>query len=486
MEPLIQHRDRTVRINQFHIIDNALAETYLSADEAAAQTAISVKDIDDFAVGKYVWFDPFGDNSEIVAMHASTAPTGGVITLAAGTAFAHKTGEKVYYVEFNQVEISHAATLAGSKSVLSTDALTAREKEHIYLDVSQTTGFYFARFKDSVASTLGSYSDGVAYDGWAADSVGYMIESAMRDISIDFSDIVTLRDCIKWINKGMRAVKGKIKKWPEHFIYDAIFGQVQRGDNIITLPSDIYDIETNRSIESIRIGSDNKLIYLDPSPFDAQMGKVKRTQIRTEVSAADTSVAVDNSYDFVDSGSVNFYISGTKYSFTYTAITRDDVSGASAAFTGVPASGDGSISVTIPVDTYIWQDETEGTPTFYTVRNSQVEIWPMVDADHDDQNVYGDYNTEATVVDSEIDTIDFHRFDMLESYLKWRMWAKAENDGILDKSNGFYTDYKEELNDAIRTMPVHKIKTAPNVNTMSRGRRGRFRRKPDIEPVYYT
>ncbi len=474
MTPSINHRNRIVEVDQSRVKENALARTFLSADEAAGQTAVTVKDTGGFAVAKYVWFDPFGANSEIIAIHAPTTPTGNVITLATATAFAHSNGEEVLNVEFNQVEISHAATLTGTKTVLATEGMTAREKEHKYLDISQTTGFYFARYKDSVASTFGSYSDGVAYNGWANNSVGFMIDSALRELSLSFSEQIQMVDCLRWINKGMREIKAKVRRWPEHYIYNAIIGQAQRGTNIVAMPVDIYDSETNRSVESFRIGDGPGLYYTEPDIFDTQMGAVKFTDVRTEASAADTTLAVDNSYDYDDAGTVTVYVANVKHTITYTGITRSDTVG---VLTGVPASGDGSISVTIPVDTKVWQDDAEGQPIIYTVRNGQFEFWPLVDAQNDNQNVYLDYNAEATEVDSEIDTIDYQRFDMLNDYLTWRLWCKAENGGELDKGSGFYQTYKEGLNDAVRTMPVLNTKTAPRINRMSR--RGGRGIKPD-------
>lgn len=477
MQPLIEHRNRIIRVDQVKLVENALAETYLTADIAASNGTLTVKDIAGFSTGKYVWIDPLGANSEIIAVHASTAPSGSTITLAASTAFAHEANEKIVYIEFNQIEISHADTLTGTKSVLATQAMLARAPELPYLDTSETAGFYFARYKDSVGSTYSSYSDGITYGGWAENTVGYMIDAAMADLSVQFSEKLQMKDCIRWTNKGLREIKGKIRRWPEHYVYDYVADQAQRGDNIVTLPSDIYDTESNDSIEAIRVGDGGPLAYVDPSQFDVQLGDVKKTQVRTEASASDTTLDLDNSYDLEDSGTVNVYISGTKYSITYTGVTRDDVTGATAQLTGIPSSGDGSISVTIPVDTYVWQDEEEGTPLIYTVRNAQVEFWPLVDASHDNANVYFDYNTAVTTVDSESDTIDYLRYDMLQSYLTWRIWCKMENDGALDKSNGYYHDYKEALNDAIRTMRPHKTKTGPNINRMIR--RGGIRTKPD-------
>jgi len=462
---MIQHRNRTLRISLSEIVNNALADSFLSADIAASSSTITIKDIGNFAVGKYVWINPFAANSEIIPVHASTDPSGNTLTLASNTVYAHTAGETVYYVQFNQVEISHADTEDGSKSVLGTIGLLAREKIQVYLDLSETAGFYFTRFKDSVASTFGPYSDGVDYDGWEENTVGYMIEAGLREISINLSEKVTIHDCLHWVNKGLREIKGKIRKWPEHFVYDFVTGQAQRGSNVVALPTNIYDSETRRSIESVRIGDDLALMFIEPGAFDAEMDTSKKNTVRTEASSGDTTLEIDNSFDFEDSGIVHFYIANVQYSVQYTGVTRSTTSG---VLTGVPASGTGSISVTVPVGTNVWQDETEGRPRFYTIRNGALEFWPLVDASRDDQNVYLDYNTAATAVDSEGDVIDYQRFGMLESYLTWRLWCKSENNGILDKSNGFYTEYKEYLNDAIRTLPPRKNKTSPNINHMKR------------------
>lgn len=478
MQPLISHRNRTVRVDQLRIIENALVESYLTADANAASGTLTIKDIDGFAIAKFAWINPFGANSEIIAVHASTAPTGSTLTLASNTAFKHYTGEKVYYVEFNQIEVNHAATIGGSKTVLATSGLIEKDNEFVYLDISQSTGFYFARFKNSIASTFGSYSDGVAYGGWAENTVGYMVYSALDDLDLKFSEKITVENCIRWVNSGMRMIKGKLRSWPEHFVFNYLAGQVTRGNNTVTMPTNIYDLETNRSINAVRIGDALNLIYVDPASFDAQMKGVTVTQVRTQASVGATSLAVDNSYDYEDTGTVDVYVSGVLQSIAYTAVTRDTITGGTAAFTGIPASGTGSITAIIPLDTNVWQGETESKPTYFTVRNGGIEFWPLVDATNDNANAYLDYNTEALAVNSEIDPIDFQRFDILQAYLTWRIWCKSENSSKLDKTSGYYTDFKETLNDAVRTLRPLSVKTAPKINTMSRRRNNN---RPNIQ-----
>lgn len=474
-----------IQIDNSFLTNEADGSSLASAVAAAAST-LTVASISKFGVNQILLIGEFGsENSEIIKTHASTAPTGSTVTLASGLVYEHPTGTPVYIIDYDRYELSNAPTITGTKTLLTTTigngliAIDAEKRETLYNDTQYSSGYYFVRRKETIGNTFSGYSDPIPQTGFGSNTVGYIINSALRDLSLSLSEKITNEDCIRWINNGLREIKGKVRRWAEHYKSNYVTGQTSRGTNIVSMPADIYDTETNLSIESLRIGDGLGLTYLDPAHFDAQQDEVRQTQVTTQAVATDTTLAIDNSYDFEDSGTVHVYIAGTQYSIEYTGVTRSATAG---VLTGIPASGEGSITVTIPVDTWVWQNEDEGTPDVYTVRNGQIEYWPLVDSANDNQNVYMDYNTEVTEVNSEGDEIDYQRFDMLEAYLKWRMWCKASNDGVLDKTSGFYTSFKEYLNDAIRIMPTYKTKTAPNVNRMRR--RGGFGVRPKSIPEY--
>jgi len=457
-----------VTINQSTLIETPLEESFLTADIASGSSTITVANITGFAINQVLVINPFGERAEIILTHASTAPSGTTITLKATTTTGqtHYAGEKVYLISYDQVEISNAATATGSKSVLTTANLQPDKTEFVYNDTAGSTGYYFARFKNSITSVFSSYTDPLLVAGWERNTVGFMINQALRDLDLDFSEKVTVSDCYSWLTSGMKEIQGKLKRWPEHYSFNAILGQVQRGTNIVAMPTDAYDTETNKSLIAVRIGVDQKLTYLDPMAFDQELVDVASTQVTTQATSGQTTLAINNSYDFADSGTVDVYISNVKYSITYTGVTRSSSAG---VLTGVPASGTGSISVTIPVNTYVWQGETEGTPTWFTVRNGNIEFWPLADGSHDNTNMRGDYSHVATSVDSDGDTIDYQRYDMLQDYLTWRIKMKSSNNGELDRNDGWFIGYKEKLNDAIRTLPQNIVfPMKPTVNNMSK------------------
>ena len=533
----------------------------MTADMAAASGTLTVANIDGFAINKNLIINPFGETAEFVKTHTATAPTGSTITLVANTVFAHYTGEKVYLVSYNTLELAHATTTTGTKTALTTSTGNglvsgqADSKVLVYPETEYNSGYYFGRYVNNIgitftasgdtftaashglsdgetvkvigATALASplttttvyyvvekaagtfklsltnggtpitttdagtgtqtlyraslYTDALIYTGWATNTVGYMIEKALRNLELNLSEKITLADCYSWISDGLKLVQGKLKRWPEHYSYNAVLGQVVRGINTVTMPTDAYDTETNKSLIAVRVGDKANMTYVTPTQFENVMEGVKMTQVTTQAVATDTSLYIDNSYDFEDSGSVNFYISGTKYTVTYTGVTRSATAG---VLTGIPASGTGSISVTIPVDTNIWQDEDEGIPEVFTVRNGAIEFYPLADAGEDNVNMYGDYSKVATSVDSDGDTVDQQRFDMIADYLTWRIKMKARNNGELDQKDGYFLMFREKMVDAIKTLPQNnRFPMRPTINRMRKTPNTGFLRKANIQDL---
>ena len=490
--PQLRHRNATLSIDNTPLQAGAVAETYLTAATVGGtSTTLTVPSIVGFGINQILLLEDIGtESAEIVLTHASTVPTiaagVGTITLTGALLKTHSVGSKVRVIIYNQIELKRGTTTVAASATALTTATTADFNPIsaigsglVAVDVTlriqahesseHTTGYYFARYKNSITSDFGSYTDALIYGGWAASTVGYMIDRALRDSGVEtLSDKIRLTDCYEWISDGLKFIQGKLKRWPEHYSYDSVLGQIQRGDNTTTMPTDAYDTETNKSIIALRVGDDSKLQYLSPGDFDDEMGEVKYTQVTTQQTAGGTTLAINNSFDFADSGTVNVYISNVKYAITYTGVTRSATAG---VLTGVPASGTGSISVTIAVDVWVWQDEIEGIPAYFTIRNGVIETWPLADAQNDNMNLYGDYSRVATAVDSSADVIDLQRADAVQMYLAWRMKSKNQSNAALDMNDGFYLQFKERLGDAIRTLGSPNVfRIRPSLNRIGNTR----------------
>lgn len=463
-----------LKLQNAGVQSDAIQVSYLSEPAVVGDAQIFLQDYTGLLDNQILLIEDFGtEGAEIVTVNGTPSVNGGVV-LDAVLVRSHPVGARVYVLLYDQLELSHATTSTGSKTTLTTTlgsglvAIQADQKVQVYNETEYSSGYYFARYKNSLTGVFSGYTDALSYDGWDANTVGYMIDRALRDTGEVLSEKITSQDCYEWINSCLKLIQGKLKRWPEHYSYNAVLGQISRGTHVTTMPTDAYDTETNKSIIALRVGDDKKLQYLSPGDFDNQMGDVRYTQVRTQATSGATTLEIDNSYDYEDSGTVNVYISGTKYAITYTAVTRSATAG---VLTGIPASGTGSISVTIPVDTWVWQNEVEGTPTWFTVRNGNIEHWPLADSSSDNTNLYGDYSKVATSVDSDGDTIDLQRYDAVQAYLTWRVKMKARNNGALDQTDGYYVMYKEMLNDSIRTLPANNIfRIRPSVNRIGNTR----------------
>ncbi len=494
MVPVLRNRNTKIFLDNAQLQTDALQFSYLSEPAVVGDAQIFVQDYTGFLANQAILIEDLGTESgEIITVNGTPTVNTGVVAVSP-LVRSHPLGSKVYILEFDQVELSHATTASGSKTTLTTTlgsgivAITSDVKIQEYNELQFTSGYYFARYKHSVSGVFSDYTDALLYGGWDKTTVGYMIERALRDVGETLSDKVTRFDCYEWINAGLRLVQGKLKRWPEHYSYNAVIGQIQRGNHITAMPTDAYDQETNKSIIALRVGNNKKLQYLSPGDFDNQMGEVMYTPVTTQATAGQTTLAINNSYDLPDSGTVNVYVSNVKYSISYTSITRSSSAG---VLNGVPASGTGSITITIPAGTYVWNGETEGIPSWFTVRNSNIETWPLADSANDNSNLYADYSHVVTSVDSDGDVIDLQRFDMIQDYLSWRVEAKARNNGVLSVGtyinrrfvpNSWYAQFTEKRDDAIKTLPSNNLfRVRPSMNRVVNRRN--LRQKANIQDL---
>lgn len=472
--PSLRHQNGKLYFDKTGLQTTALQSSYLAEQATAGDAQIFLQDYTGFLDNQALLIEDFGaETAEIVTVNGTPTVNGGAV-LDAVLVRAHPQGATVYILTYDQIELTHATTATGSKTVLTTAlgtglvAIQPDTKIQIYNETEYTTGYYFARYKHSISGVFSGYTDALVYGGWSANTVGYMIDRALKDLGETLSVKVTRFDCYEWINTCLRLVQGKLKRWPEHYSYNAVLGQTARGVSSVTLPTDIYDSETNKSIIAVRVGDQGKLQYLSPGDFKTMLEGVRVTPVTTQATAGQTTLAINNSYDFADAGTVDVYISNVKYSLTYTGVTR---SASAGVLTGIPASGNGSITVTIPAATSVWQNEVEGIPLWFTIEAGALVFWPLADGSNDDMNLYGDYSHVVTAVDSDGDTIDAQRFDFAQDFLTWRVKMKARNNGVLDMQDGYYLMYKEKLNDAIRTLPQNNtFRIRPSVNRIGNAR----------------
>lgn len=466
-----------LRANISSLIHNR-PEIVIDDDIVSGASTLTVTSILGVTINNILFLrEPGNEKAEIIATHSSTSPSGNTVTLASTLTESHPRGTIAYIIPWNQVRFYRSATEVDANSDDSTlVALAAAQNidpttiDNIYTDTTQSSGFFYYRFSDSVNTVNDVYSDAIPYGTfqvqYAENEVGYLLDFVRRKLGHEWDERFSKQTAMGEINACFRYIQGKLKRWGRYLVPDYAVGQTARGVFDYALPSDIYDNETNKSILSVRIGTAlQPLIPKDEKEFDQLIGEVAHTQVRTQTAAGNTTLAVDNSYDFDDSGSVNIYTSNAVDEITYTGVTRSATTG---IFTGISASGSGAIGATHVVDTNVWQGESEGEPRYFNVRNGRIRIWPLPSSDWVNKNVIMDYNEEATAVDSEADTLDTPRYDAVKHWLLWMGKNYWRNNGVNDLKDNDFVLFGDILKSAIRTeVSGQKHKMRPNINQIS-------------------
>src|SRR3990167_5341208 len=423
-------------------------KTRLSGDLAAAGTALTVLDNSNFSTSHFALIRPLG--TQRAEIGDITSVSGGTtINFTSGATFAHSAGEEVQQLIFNQVRLYGNSTNTSSGSTLiATIDLDVSESFTTYINTGTEYNFYFARLYDSVdAVESTNYSDGVSNStGYVSNSVQNLINRSLVDSHMKYGGNIDFDFCLAALNQGMEYIRGKLKTWTSLQEFDYALGQSVRGTYSFTMPTTAYDGNSNRAILGVRVGPKINLTYKDKREWENELYNVIRTQVRTQAVANDTTLAIDNSYDFADAGTVTVFVSGTKYDITYTGVTRSATAG---VLTGVPASGTGSISVTIAVDTIVWQNEVEGTPDIYTVYDGSIYLWPLPDANNDNFNITMDFYTDVVEVNSPADTISYPRFDALRHFLTWKLRSMKNPSGEPNLKDGDFLLFTDIVNDMI-------------------------------------
>ena len=122
--------------------------------------------------------------------------------------------------------------------------------------------------------------------------------------------------------------------------------------------------DTPKVVIDLRMGDRDPLLKMTIDEFDVFMAHRPRTDVATQASSGDVTLVVDSNVEYSDAGTL--YV-GTD-TVTYTGKTG------TTTFTGIPASGAGSITATWVVDSPVWQNASPGEPRRYTVFNGNLYL----------------------------------------------------------------------------------------------------------------
>lgn len=444
---IISVSGRTITIAHLDLPSEPI--TYLTDAIAAAGTGLSVLDNAGFSNTYPILIGELGaEQTEIKKVNA--AVSAGTSLTSTAVTFAHPEGTPVKRVLFNQWKLyGNSTNTTSGATLIATIDMQVDAPFTSYVNASTEYSYYFVLPFDSFNTVTGdSYSDGVAKaTGYNEHSAGALINDALASTKKKKGGIITDEWFFSEITNCLDFIAGKLKRWSALQSFDYVLGQVLRGSNSFSLPATIEELNSNKSILGVRVGTGKNLIYKDKTEFEDLMEDVALTAVTTQATSGQTTLSIDNSYDFAESGSVDVFVSGTKYTITYTGVTRSATAG---VLTGVPASGTGSITVTIPAGTNVWQNEEEGQPTYFTVYAGDLYIWPLADSNYDNNNIFLDYFTKRATVNNAADTIEFRRHLPVKHWLAWKLKSLDNANGELKMDDGDKQMFDITLADLIR------------------------------------
>lgn len=450
-----QARITDARGNVIRVAHPTLPEhprTTASAITAGA-TSITVADNQGFANGNFILYgQPQQPTTELVTISAGVTRGTGITASAA--VFNHPQDTPVLLSLWNQVEISGASTTDGVKTVLSTKPIEWAQHDTEHVDSSATYPYYFARYKNSVSSTFSDYSDPAPATGYTPDTVRAVKTTALELVGEQIGTVITDDFLDREITNCEIDIWKEKRRWAEFYVDNYSLGQFAVGQTDFPLPTDISDDSTNSAIRSVRSRHTGALRYADQEVISGLLYGTAMTQLNADANMGDTSISVASAGDFTESGGSLRIGSDT---VTYTSASGVTIS-------GIPASGDGSITQLWQTGTKVWQGgNPEVSPSVYTIRPGYLSIVLPPSVTYFGNGLYLSYYAKPTYPDSDADILSWPDPELYHWWLAWKIELRRHNGTPTEASMNFNQQYlarkqtllsRARLQDTPKMIPV--------------------------------
>lgn len=489
--------------------------TLISSPILATGTTLTVNDNSGFQFGAsaalpdLLLIGQLGfEKTEIKKITGAITP--GTSISVSAVLFDHPIDTPVAKYLFDKVEISGSSSATGSKTVIDTINLQVDSSSTTYVVSGTTYNYYFARYYNSQATIpyYSSYSAAVPATDFVFLTVKPAIDEAFRMINDKPSEFFSLSDAYAEINNCYHEVIKERKKWSWRYIYDYTLGSLGLGEWFLTLPTDMEDRNSNKSIRAPHIGGLDDLIYVDKAEWDSITTNFSYSTLAqpagymsagTITNASPTAAAIAWSGVTISSGGVTYTITDgnttSAYVYLDTAIsstvfqTSSSLPAVSSTIVFLIKNSSGSAlnairltstvdfddtgSVTVEEDAitystsndrtngvlygtsgqsaahaagaYVFQGVTMGQPIYYTVKNQTLFVYPVVSTTYADRNLYLDYTKGITVVSSDTDELLIPDHMLVAYYLAWKILLKKNNGAESEGSMSMNAKYRARL-----------------------------------------
>lgn len=413
---ILEVKDNIIRIK--HPDLSANLSTSLGADSAAAAVALTVLDNEGWVDNDFFLVESPGTATATIEQVTTVGNRGASFGVVGAMTFAHSIDAPIAKLKERQIRIMGADTLAGAQTqvVAATDITFSNAEYTEYFNTGPTFNFYFAEFYDG--TNYSTQSDGIA----AKTSSGYknkvvqIIDRALRRRNVKESSKINYDLLLEDFNDAQDIIT-ETKDW-DFELASISSDMLVEHQQKYTPPTDLKYQESDRSLISLSIGNGSPLTYYDWNEFlKEKISGTKFSTINGAVTAGATSITLDNSANFDDTGSI--YVVGQSAAIAYTDNTSNVLTVAADQVTATLADG-----------VEVWQGVSESLPDSYTLYNEELYVYPLPSSDHTGKSIDYKYYKALTRAEDINDTTEITPTSLIIDYLEACIEKYKENDSL--------------------------------------------------------
>ena len=330
------------------------------------------------------------------------------------------------------IESIGAITASGTQLADATMIQWNREStEYTMITTDTTYEKYYVVFTDG--TTESAISDCVAAAGLGSTAIQNQVDSALEmcDEEINETGKITRKFLLNQSNQWQDTVSQYIytnergtrvvKDWAHELVSNDTSITSTENENEYALSGLTYALkypDSKQGILNVRFGT-RSLEYIDPAEMDKNFTNIPVTQVKTAITVADTSIVLDSTYEFSESGTV--YIG--EDTISYTGNTE-----ATGTLTGCT-----DVDNDHAVDDNVWQNIQPGLPRTYTIFNGKIIVNVPIDTDYVGYAFKFKYLKALTRFSDFSDTTDIPFYNTLETFLRARIEIRKGNRSEGDK-----------------------------------------------------
>lgn len=219
----------------------------VSKAATAGDSSLTVLNNEGYSSNDFIVVRAIGDEqAELRQIDSTSGAT--TIKLQSPVSFSHPVGTVVFFIPYDQVEVSRKTTASGAFSVLTTRNLEVDEEFTVHDDTGgQTTHFYRTRFKNSQTGQFSSFSAILPGTGYSTRALKPMIDSVLERTNDRDGKFTTRLMVLKDMNFAYQKIISRLIQASHEFFLRSLEIPTEDFKHQYTLPDNFREIQVVRN-----------------------------------------------------------------------------------------------------------------------------------------------------------------------------------------------------------------------------------------------